>query len=187
MSSGPFTSIQDHLQVLHLKRTSTDLMTIGNRRFMYHPSGFLILGDEDRLHPGKNLYSSHAEEFAQAQEQYAGKLPAYDEFCRGWLGTSKQYPHAVVHFAPAITTGYLPHYEAAFDFIEASQQNGLTEQTLLRGFCDVWEQTISHMLGHDQPKQPTLDHRIHQAKSKTGHQKQGRGDAKRTIPTDKTR
>lgn len=45
MSSGPFCSIHEQLQVLRLKRTRTDLMAIGNRRFMYHPTGILILGD----------------------------------------------------------------------------------------------------------------------------------------------
>ena len=150
-------SITNRLQVFHLKNQSTDLSKIGNRRFMYHPSGTLILGDETKLQPGSGLYASHAIEHGLAEELIGHKLPPFDSFCRGWIGTSKQYSHGLIHFAPPITTDYLPHYNTAFDFIEISQKNGFTENTILRGFCDEWEQPISHMLGHDKP---SLDNQI---------------------------
>lgn len=177
MNSSSFTAIKEALQVLDLRRTSTDLTAIENRRFMFHPSGILILGAEDMVNSSDGLFKSHAEEYGDASERSPSKLPPYDEFVRGWIGIGGDYPHGIIHFAPAISTGYLPHYNAAFSFIEESLQNGFTEQSMLRGFCHPWEQTISHLLGHDRSQQPSLDEQIRKAKVKTPSSipKQGRG------------
>ena len=168
-----FKSIHEELQVLDLKRFQTDLTAISNRRFMYHPSGILILGDEDHLHPGRHLYRSHAEEYGFSNERM--DLPPYDEFCRGWIGVGGSYKHGIIHFAPQITTQYLSHFNAAFDFIETALENGFTEKATLRAFCDQWEQTISHMLGRDKTKKPTLDSRIQNARIRESQNKAGEG------------
>ena len=149
------TLLTEHLQVIHLKDHTIDLSQIGNRRFMFHPSGILILGDEDRLHPGKELYSSHAEEYHEAA--IAQTLPSYDSFCRGWIGNSKTYPYGIIHFAPGIQANYLPHFEAAFSFIETSQKNGFTDKVILRNFCDQWEQSLNHLLHY---KENSIDSKI---------------------------
>lgn len=138
--------LSPNLQVINLKLQAIDLSQIGNRRFMYHPTGLLILGEEDKLHPGNGLYSSHAEEYHLASSQLNQPFPSFDSFCRGWIGNSKEYPHGIIHFAPGIQANYLPHFHAAFDFLEISQNNGLTNQVVLRNFCDQWEQTLADLL-----------------------------------------
>ena len=128
--------LSHYLRVLNLKKVTIDLSSIGNRRFMYHSSGLLILGDEDHLHPGKKLYSSHAEEYHIVTLKLTEQIPSFDDFCRRWIGNSKKYPHGIIHFAPGIHTNYLPHFNAAIDFLEVSQINGLTSQVILRNFGD---------------------------------------------------
>lgn len=163
--------LSPNLQVVNLKVASIDLSQIGNRRFMYHPTGLLILGEEDHLHPGKGLYSSHAEEYHLATSQLIQSLPSFDAFCRGWIGNSKEYPHGIIHFAPGIQANYLPHFNAAFDFLEVSQKNGLTNKVVLRNFCDQWEQKLEDLLCETQPP---LDIKIQAAG-------EGRGPSRKKI------
>jgi hypothetical protein len=87
--------VEKSLMVVDTKREIIDILQITNRRFMYNPqTGILILGDEAY---GKSIAGSHAQEFYDSQ---AGGC--FDDYLRGWIGTSKSYPRGVIHFAPAV-------------------------------------------------------------------------------------
>lgn len=62
--------------------------TISNR-------GILILGQQYGKIRG--LPGSHAEDLAQA-----GIKNGFDDFVRGWVGTGKNYPAGIIHFAPNV-------------------------------------------------------------------------------------
>ena len=73
-----------------------DMQQIDNRRFMFNPkTGVLLLGVQYK--PSKKIYGSHAEDLANARI-YCG----FDDYVRGWVGTGKDYPHGVIHFAPNV-------------------------------------------------------------------------------------
>lgn len=65
---------------------------------MYDPqTGILLLGDEIY---GKSIRSSHAQEFHESKTG-----GSFDDYLRGWIGTSRQYPRGIVHFAPRCQHG----------------------------------------------------------------------------------
>ena len=130
-----------------LNRTSIDLMLVENRRFMYCSPGLLILGAEGTA-SGTQLLGSHAEEYHAASEQYA--LPPYDEFIRGWIGVGGGYRDGIIHFAPAIPAENIELFERAFDFIEAALDNGLSKNSVLRGFPGAWEQKIQDVIPEEE-------------------------------------
>lgn len=90
--------VEKSLMVVNVRLEIIDALRITNRRFMYDPqTGILLLGDETY---GKSIRSSHAQEFHDSQ---AGGC--FDDYLRGWIGTSRQYPRGIVHFAPRCQHG----------------------------------------------------------------------------------
>lgn len=158
-----FSSISSGLEVFDLRHTSIDLTSIGNRRFMYHPNGWLILGAEDVItKKGAKLLSSHAEEYHEAT-LLCRNLPAFDSFLRGWIGIGGAYKSGIIHFAPCISADNIEMFEKAFSFIEAALENGFTTKAILRGFPGAWEQSVKSIF--PEPKE-SLDDKISLAQKK---------------------
>ncbi len=145
--------INDGIMLMHLNKVSTDLKDIENRRFMYHPDGWLVLGAEATASYNQLLWS-HAREYYDAGERTGVHLPPYDDFVKGWIGVDEpggKYQHGIIHFAPHIPDGHVELFEKAFSFIEAALENGFDRRCVLRGFTGAWEQTVADMLGEHQP------------------------------------
>ena len=104
---------------------------------MYDPrTGILLLGDETY---GKSIRSSHAQEFHDSQ---AGGR--FDDYLRGWVGTSRQYPHGIVHFAPAVS---IEQFDRGFDTLQMfARLEGINGDTIVRGFCSLSEVRLSEIL-----------------------------------------
>lgn len=112
-----------------------DLKDIKNRRFMFNPTtGEMVLGGERR-----EKGFSHAEEHRES-----GAVGQFDDFIRGWVGTSKEYPSGVVHFAPPIEEKYFrehPDYaDEVMKTLEFLAHNGATKNTVLRSVPGAREQ-----------------------------------------------
>ena len=179
-----FANISRSLEVFDLNQTQIDLSTIENRRFMYHSDGILILGAEDTARNGKCLLKSHAEEYGIAVDSKPSSLPPYDEFVRGWIGVGKLYPFGIIHFAPHVPSMRGPYFDAAFDFIEKAMQNGFGNNSVLRGFGEVWERSILDVLGKSTPlpKKKSLDTQIQHARKRVSEFKRENGQ---TIKREK--
>ena len=94
--------IERRMMILDMKAHSFNMQKIENRRFMYNPkSGVLILGYQ--YEKTNSLWGSHADDLAMA-----GIKQNFDDFVRGWVGTGRQYPHGVIHFAPNIGNSLYP-------------------------------------------------------------------------------
>lgn len=125
------------LMVIDVKREIIDILQITNRRFMYNPqTGTLILGDEMY---GKNICSSHAQEF------YVSKAEGrFDDYLRGWIGVSKNYPHGIIHFAPAVS---MKQFDRGFDTLQMfTKLEGINSDTIVRGFCSSPEVRLGDLL-----------------------------------------
>ena len=97
MQNKPKAELNAALMLLDTRSMSFDMREIDNRRFMFSPqTGELILG---RQYRGGQLYKSHAEEHFDS-----GAKAPFDSFIRGWIGTGRDYPNGVIHFAPNIGT-----------------------------------------------------------------------------------
>lgn len=142
-----FANMSSSLQVFDLNKTQIDLSAIGNRRFMYHSDGILILGAEDVTKHSRGISKSHAEEFGEAEAFAWDNLPPFDDFVRGWIGVGKRYPDGIIHFAPHIPSSCGLYFNTAFDFIEMAIKNGFNQKSVLRGFGEVWERPVSDVLG----------------------------------------
>ena len=129
--------VEKSLMVVDTKREIIDILQITNRRFMYNPqTGILILGDEAY---GKSIAGSHAQEFYDSQ---AGGC--FDDYLRGWIGTSKSYPRGVIHFAPAVI---MEQFDRGFDALQMfARLEGTGGDTVIRGFCRLWEERIGALL-----------------------------------------
>lgn len=93
--------------LLDTRSMSFDMREIDNRRFMFSPqTGELILG---RQYRSGQLYKSHAEEHFDS-----GAKAPFDSFIRGWIGTGRDYPDGVIHFAPNIGTDNITAFDNAF-------------------------------------------------------------------------
>lgn len=134
--------LDNGLVCVNLNNTNVDLSKIENRRFMFHPKGWLVLGEEDVCR-GK-LFKSHAEEYYEATKLHS--LPAFDSFVRGWIGVGGGYPKGVVHFAPNIPSKDIELFDKAFSFVETVLKNGFSKDAVLRGFPGDWEQTIRKVI-----------------------------------------
>ena len=135
--------ISNQIMRIDTTRAVFDLRQIDNRRFMFSAqSGELILGAQYRSHC---LHSSHAQEHAQS-----GAAAAYDSFVRGWIGTSRQYPYGVIHFAPAIDTANEEIYTSAFEALKMFQENGAVGATVVRGFGGIWEQFMRNIYNRNE-------------------------------------
>lgn len=129
--------VEKILMVINVKREIIDILQITNRRFMYNPqTGTLILGDEMY---GKSICSSHAQEF------YASKAEGrFDDYLRGWIGTSKSYPHGIIHFAPAVI---MEQFDRGFDALQMfARLEGVNGDTIVRGFCGSPEIRLGDLL-----------------------------------------
>ena len=133
------TEITNAIMRMDTGQTSFDMRQIQNRRFMYQPqTGTLILGYQ---YKGSGVVSSHADEHDKS-----GATEPYDSFIRGWIGTGKQYPNGVIHFAPGIPPDHAEAFDKAFSTLQMFSENGATANTVVRGFGNVWEQPISNFI-----------------------------------------
>ena len=129
--------VEKILMVIDVKREIIDILQITNRRFMYNPqTGTLILGDEIY---GKTICSSHSQEFHASRAE-----GCFDDYLRGWIGTSKSYPHGIIHFAPAVI---MEQFDRGFDALQMfAGLEGVNGDTIIRGFCGLPEQRMSDLL-----------------------------------------
>jgi len=117
-----------------------DMLEIKNRRFMYNPDTCtFILGRQ--YGKSNKIESSHAEEHFQS-----GTIEPYDHFIRGWIGTSNYYKHGIIHFAPPIDMKNDAMYIDGYNTLQMFRENGAAADTEVRGFGDVWEQSLSNIL-----------------------------------------
>ena len=91
--------ITDSIMRIDTSRNNFNMQDIENRRFMFNPkTATLILGYQYR---NGELVSSHADEYASA-----GTGELFDDFVRGWIGTSKEYTDGGIHFAVCFRKKY---------------------------------------------------------------------------------
>ena len=132
--------IKDSLMLIDTATKAFDIQEIDNRRFMYEPkTGVLIFGEQ--YWKVKGLPGSHAEDLAKA-----GITAGYDDYVRGWVGTGKEYPKGVVHFAPNVDERNITLLDRAFDTLEMFRENGATAETVVRAFGKRWEQPLFAIL-----------------------------------------
>lgn len=127
------------LQIMRIdtRTQAIDMQQIDNRRFLFNPkTGVLVLGKQ--FGKTKGLPSSHAEELAAA-----GIIKDFDSFVRGWIGTGRNYPKGVIHFAPSVDETNTKLFDRAFDTLEMFRENGALAGTVIRGFGNRWEQSLS--------------------------------------------
>ena len=133
-------SICNEIMLIDTAVDGFNMQSIENRRFMYSPQTHeLILGAQ---YAEGTLVSSHADEIAAATPR-----AAYDSFVRGWVGTGKNYPYGVIHFAPNIVSENVELFDRGFDTLEMFRENGALQETVVRGFGETWEQPLSRLLG----------------------------------------
>jgi hypothetical protein len=106
-----------------------DIHDVDNRRFAYNPTNkTLVLGINNPF-AKSGLISSHAEELGNAPGRY-------DDYIKGWVGTSARYPDGVIHFAPSISKRVFslsPNLaNAVLDTVEMFIRNGANGNTVLR-------------------------------------------------------
>lgn len=117
MQNKPKAELTAALMLLDIRSMSFDMREIDNRRFMFSPqTGELILG---RQYRGGQLYKSHAEEHFDS-----GAKAPFDSFIRGWIGTGRDYPDGVIHFAPNIGTDNITAFDNAFSTLQMFSENG---------------------------------------------------------------
>lgn len=129
--------IEDSLMIIRTRLENINILQIKNRRFMYNiQSGILILGNEAY---GKNIRSSHSKEFYTS-----GAEGCFDDYMRGWIGTSKNYPDGIFHFAPAVSKS---QFDKGVDTLQMLMTlDGVNHNTIIRGFCDLPEIKIKELL-----------------------------------------
>lgn len=129
--------VEKSLMVVDVRREIIDVLRITNRRFMYDPrTGILLLGDEIY---GRSIRSSHAQEFHESKAE-----GSFDDYLRGWLGTSRQYPRGIVHFAPAVS---MEQFDRGFDTLQMfARLEGINGDTIVRGFCSLPETRLGRIL-----------------------------------------
>lgn len=133
-------TISKGIMCVDTTRQSIDMQQIQNRRFMYNPkTGILVLGYQ--YEPKNLLLSSHAEELAGA-----GITKGYDDFVRGWIGTGRNYPKGVIHFAPSVDERCVWLFDRAFSTLEMFRENGALDGTVIRGFGKRWERPLSDII-----------------------------------------
>lgn len=121
--------VEKSLMVVNVRREIIDVLRITNRRFMYDPrTGVLLLGDETY---GKSIHDSQA----------GGR---FDDYLRGWVGTSRRYPRGIVHFAPAVS---MEQFDRGFDtLLMFARLEGINGDTVVRGFCSLPETRLGGIL-----------------------------------------
>ena len=88
---------------------------------------------------GKTICSSHSQEFHASKAE-----GCFDDYLRGWIGTSRSYPHGIVHFAPAVI---MEQFDRGFDALQMfAGLEGVNGDTIVRGFCTLPEQRMGDLL-----------------------------------------
>ena len=137
-------AILKDIMCIDTAKQSIDMQQIQNRRFMYNPrTGILVLGFQ--YAPKSPLLSSHADELAGA-----GITKGYDDFVRGWIGTGRNYPKGVIHFAPSVDEQCVWLFDRAFSTLEMFRENGAQDATVVRGFGKRWERPLSDIIADKQ-------------------------------------
>ena len=135
--------------LLDTRSMSFDMREIDNRRFMFSPqTGELILG---RQYRSGQLYKSHAEEHFDS-----GAKAPFDSFIRGWIGTGRDYPDGVIHFAPNIGTDNITAFNNAFSTLQMFSENGAAGDTVVRGFGRKWEQPLKDIITPTKERSKTV-------------------------------
>ena len=131
------------------------MQDIDNRRFMYNPiTGVLLLGAQ--FLPSKKLRGSHAEDLSNA-----GIYSGYDDYVRGWIGTGKEYPHGIIHFAPNVDDRNTALFNRALETLEMFVQNGAVAETVVRSLGKRWEQPLFSVLT-DLERKPSIHEQLKQ-------------------------
>lgn len=143
-----------------------DMQQIDNRRFLYNPkTGALVLGRQYAA--TSHVVASHAVELADA-----GISEGFDDFVRGWVGTGRDYPNGVIHFAPNVDERCPELFNRAFDTLEMFAKNGAMVETVIRGFGGHWEQPLFSILSPQQQakhKPPVQEQQNNMPGKKTGN------------------
>ena len=145
-----------------------NMLHIDNRRFMYEPkTGVLILGEQ--YGKVKGLPGSHAEDIAKA-----GITIGYDDYVRGWVGTGKEYPKGVIHFAPNVDERNITLFDRAFDTLEMFRENGAAAETIVRAFGKRWEQPLFAILNSvpEPEHKPSVKEQLRQKPEQNARPKQ---------------
>ena len=141
--------------LIDTKNQRFDMQQIDNRRFMFNPqTGILLLGMQYK--PSGKIYGSHAEDLSNARIH-----SGYDDYVRGWVGTGKEYPHGVIHFAPNVDDRNAALYDRAFMTLEMFSQNGAEAQTVVRALGKRWEQPLFSVLT-DLEQKPSIHEQLKQ-------------------------
>ena len=149
MQNKPKAELTAALMLLDPRSMSFDMREIDNRRFMFSPqAGELILG---RQYRGGQLYKSHAEEHFDS-----GAKAPFDSFIRGWIGTGRDYPDGVIHFAPNIGTDNITAFDNAFSTLQMFSENGAAGDTVVRGFGRKWEQPLKDIITQTKERSKTV-------------------------------
>lgn len=149
MQNKPKAELTAALMLLDTRSMSFDMREIDNCRFMFSPqAGELILG---RQYRGGQLYKSHAEEHFDS-----GAKAPFDSFIRGWIGTGRDYPDGVIHFAPNIGTDNIPAFDNAFSTLQMFSENGAAGDTVVRGFGRKWEQPLKDIITPTKERSKTV-------------------------------
>ena len=149
MQNKPKAELTAALMLLDTRSMSFDMREIDNRRFMFSPqTGELILG---RQYRGGQLYKSHAEEHFDS-----GAKAPFDSFIRGWIGTGRDYPDGVIHFAPNIGTDNIPAFDNAFSTLQMFSENGAAGDTVVRGFGRKWEEPLKDIITPTKERSKTV-------------------------------
>ena len=85
----------------------------------------------------------------------------FDDYVRGWVGTGKDYPHGVIHFAPNVDDRNAALYDRAFKTLEMFSQNGAEAQTVVRALGKRWEQPLFSVLT-DLEQKPSIHEQLKQ-------------------------
>ena len=88
-----------------------------------------------------------SDSYMDAEGYVYGTVPGitkdFDDFVRGWIGTSRSYPEGIIHFAPCVDERNIKLFERAFDTLEMFRENGALAGTVIRGLGNRWEQPLS--------------------------------------------
>ena len=141
--------------LIHADNQRFNMQDIDNRRFMYNPiTGVLLLSAQ--FPPSKKLRGSHAEDLSNA-----GIYSGYDDYVRGWIGTGKEYPHGIIHFAPNVDDRNTALFNRAFETLEMFAQNGAEAETVVRSLGKRWEQPLFSVLT-DLERKPSIHEQLKQ-------------------------
>ncbi len=80
---------------------------------------------------------------------------------RGWIGTGKEYPHGIIHFAPNVDDRNTALFNRAFETLEMFAQNGAEVETVVRSLGKRWEQPLFSVLT-DLERKPSIHEQLKQ-------------------------